>query len=163
MTKKSVNKIRQPQYSENPGKPAGFWIRVTAALIDRLTAILISMVAIIAIYHHLSLNDFVVNLIWYAYSTIFIIIFTCMSQFKGSLGHYILGIQVVRPDGERIGIIRSLIRYFAEGISQLILGIGYLMIPFTAHKRALHDFICDTRVVYRQSANQHVLIEANHE
>ena len=39
--------------------------------------------------------------------------------------------------------------FFAEMLSGMILGIGYLMAAFDDEKRALHDRICDTRVVRR--------------
>jgi uncharacterized RDD family membrane protein YckC len=38
-------------------------------------------------------------------------------------------------------------RHFAEMLSGILLGIGYLMIAFDDEKRALHDRICDTRVI----------------
>jgi uncharacterized RDD family membrane protein YckC len=53
----------------------------------------------------------------------------------------------VRPDGEKISYARACGRGFAELVSSIILGIGYLMVVFDEEKRALHDRICDTRVV----------------
>jgi uncharacterized RDD family membrane protein YckC len=57
------------------------------------------------------------------------------------------GLRVVRPDGEKISYARACGRTFAEVVSSLILMIGYLMVIFDDEKRALHDRICDTRVV----------------
>ena len=39
-------------------------------------------------------------------------------------------------------------RYFAQWVSALILMIGYFMAAIDEQKRALHDRICDTRVVH---------------
>lgn len=64
-------------------------------------------------------------------------------------GKMAIGIKVVRSDGERISLARSVGRYFATILSSLILCIGYLMAAFTERKQALHDMLCDTVVVDR--------------
>ncbi len=40
-------------------------------------------------------------------------------------------------------------RYFANTLSGMTLGVGYVLIVFDDQKRALHDYICDTRIVYK--------------
>ena len=62
-------------------------------------------------------------------------------------GKMLIGIKVVRSDGENISFLRAVARYFATIPSGILLGIGYLMAGFTARKQALHDMICDTVVV----------------
>lgn len=62
-------------------------------------------------------------------------------------GKMALGLRVVSASGERISYARALGRYFAEILSGMILGLGYLMAAFDDQKRALHDRICDTRVI----------------
>jgi uncharacterized RDD family membrane protein YckC len=62
-------------------------------------------------------------------------------------GKMALGLKVVRPDGSPIGMGRSFGRHFAKILSYIILLIGYIMAGFDSEKRALHDLICDTRVV----------------
>ena len=42
---------------------------------------------------------------------------------------------------------RALGRYFAKILSAAICGIGYIMAAFDEEKRALHDRICNTRVI----------------
>ena len=64
-------------------------------------------------------------------------------------GKMAIGIKVVRSNGERITLARSIGRYFATILSSLILCIGYLMAAFTDRKQALHDMLCDTVVVDR--------------
>jgi uncharacterized RDD family membrane protein YckC len=54
---------------------------------------------------------------------------------------------VVRPNGGPIDLPRAVGRYFAKILSGIILLIGYIMAGFDGEKRALHDMICDTRVV----------------
>jgi uncharacterized RDD family membrane protein YckC len=50
-------------------------------------------------------------------------------------------------EGDRVSFARAVGRHFAKYISGLILGIGYIMAGFDEQKRALHDRICDTRVI----------------
>jgi len=72
-------------------------------------------------------------------------------QFGATLGKMAVGIKVVRTDGSGVGWGTSIGRYFMKIVSGLILGIGYIMAGFDDEKRALHDRVCDTRVVYKRS------------
>jgi uncharacterized RDD family membrane protein YckC len=56
-------------------------------------------------------------------------------------------IKVVMADGGKVSFARAIGRHFAKFISGMILGIGYIMAGFDDQKRALHDRICDTRVI----------------
>jgi uncharacterized RDD family membrane protein YckC len=58
-----------------------------------------------------------------------------------------MGLKVVRADGSPVSIGLAFGRYFAKMLSGFILLIGYIMAAFDAQKRALHDMICDTRVI----------------
>lgn len=62
-------------------------------------------------------------------------------------GKMALGLKVLRSDGSKLSVGRIIGRNFAQGLSGLILGIGYLMVIFDEEKRSLHDRICDTRVI----------------
>jgi uncharacterized RDD family membrane protein YckC len=68
-------------------------------------------------------------------------------KFGATPGKMALGLKVVRPDGSGIQAGRAVGRYFAKMLSAIILYIGYIMAGFDAEKRALHDMICDTRVI----------------
>ena len=57
------------------------------------------------------------------------------------------GIKIVTADGGKVTYLRACARHFAEFLSAIILGIGYLMVAFDREKRALHDHICNTRVI----------------
>ena len=57
-------------------------------------------------------------------------------------------LKVLRADGlDRISFLRASGRLLARYISILTFMIGYLIQPFNARKRALHDFLCGTVVV----------------
>lgn len=66
---------------------------------------------------------------------------------EGTPGKRLLGLRVVRADGSRLGVARSLGRFWAEQLTGLTFFAGYVMAAFDDEKRALHDYMCDTRVV----------------
>jgi uncharacterized RDD family membrane protein YckC len=70
-----------------------------------------------------------------------------ISRFEATPGKMALGLKLVRSDGSRLSTGRIIGRYFAELISSITLLIGYIMAGFDSEKRALHDRICDTRVI----------------
>lgn len=63
-------------------------------------------------------------------------------------GKMALGLRVIRADDGPISPMLALGRHFALWVSAFILMIGYIMAAFDPEKRALHDRICETRVVY---------------
>lgn len=70
-----------------------------------------------------------------------------IGKFAATPGKMICGLKVVMSDGTPVSYSRAIGRYFAEWLSGLTMGIGYIMAAFDDEKRALHDRICDTRVV----------------
>jgi uncharacterized RDD family membrane protein YckC len=76
-----------------------------------------------------------------AYETFFLV------RYAATPGKMALGLKVVRPDGSKLDTGRAVGRYFSKLLSAMILYIGYIMAGFDSQKRALHDIICDTRVV----------------
>jgi uncharacterized RDD family membrane protein YckC len=53
----------------------------------------------------------------------------------------------VSPDGGKISYMRAAGRYFAKILSGIILYIGFIMAFWDDEKKALHDIICQTRVI----------------
>jgi len=141
---------------------AGFWIRALARLIDGI--VLGSAQALIALLFFgtfgaqflpsvmrsapigLRLSfQFLSYAIAIAYETVLL-------RYQGAtLGKMALGLKVVRSNGESLGWGISLGRYFMYIVSGIILLIGYIMAGFDNEKRALHDRVCDTRVIYKRS------------
>lgn len=70
-------------------------------------------------------------------------------KFGATPGKMALSLKVVRPNGGPIDFGRAVGRYFAKMLSGIILYIGYIMAGFDSEKKALHDMICDTRVIRR--------------
>jgi uncharacterized RDD family membrane protein YckC len=78
----------------------------------------------------------------------YVIYFT--GKYGATPGKMACKIEVIRPDGSRLTYGRATGRYFAEILSSLTLGVGYIMVAFDEEKRALHDRVADTRVVRKQ-------------
>ncbi len=131
----------------------GFWIRFVAKFIDGVITNVASSAVSIALNLALGAveaqNDFLIMglnygvglLLGITYSTLFV------GAFAATPGKMVFGLKIVRPDGDRVTYARAFARHFAEMLSGLILGIGYIIAAFDDEKRALHDRICDTRVV----------------
>ena len=143
---------------------AGFWIRVLAALIDSVILGTVSSIIEYAMFPAMltttpiapgtnpleALGPAFARAGW-AILASSLVSMTYSTWFVGALGAtpglMALGLKIVRPDGSAVGYGRALGRYFATILSTLIFGIGYLMVAFDSEKRALHDMICDTRVI----------------
>jgi uncharacterized RDD family membrane protein YckC len=69
-----------------------------------------------------------------------------------TLGMAAVGLRVVRSEGGRIGAGRAVIRVLVLPLSFLVFCIGFLLIVLRADRRALHDLIAGTAVVYAWDA-----------
>lgn len=142
---------------------AGFWIRFLARVIDgtilgmaglilRLPLMLMLGVGIGRGYSPFGMTpalgatmgvSLLVNLaLGMAYEVYFV------STRGATPGKMALGLKIIRADGSPVPPGLALGRYFAHWISGAILFIGYIMAGFDSQKRALHDRICETRVIY---------------
>jgi uncharacterized RDD family membrane protein YckC len=64
-------------------------------------------------------------------------------------GKMALGLRVINADGSReITYGKAFGRYFAKWLGYLTFYIGFMMAGWDDEKRALHDRICATRVIY---------------
>jgi uncharacterized RDD family membrane protein YckC len=69
-----------------------------------------------------------------------------------TLGMAVLGVRVVAAGGRQAGPRRAVIRTLAFPLSFLLLGLGFTGILFQRDRRALHDMIAGTAVVYAWDA-----------
>ncbi len=129
------------------GTPAGLWIRLAAFLID--FAAHVGMVILLFIL--LNLYEAIMGPpSAFARAVLIIAYFTALVWIEvTSPGKRALGLQILRPNGSRVGLGRKFCRFLAYTLSVLTLYIGFLMIAFRKDKRGLHDLICDTVVVHR--------------
>ena len=72
-------------------------------------------------------------------------------KYGATVGKMACGLRVVTPNGGKVSYGVACGRFFAEILSGLILYIGYIMVAFDEEKRALHDRICNTRVIRRRA------------
>jgi uncharacterized RDD family membrane protein YckC len=138
---------------------AGFWIRFAAKFIDGIVIGAVNMLISLG-FTFLAMRSisggsagmglglqvlawFVQMFVQGSYTVYF------LGKFGATPGKMACKIKVVRADGSPISTGRALGRFFGEMLSGLILGIGYLMVAFDDEKRALHDRLCDTRVIYK--------------
>lgn len=132
---------------------AGFWIRVGAKIIDGILLRLIGMGLGFVVGLVMKSSDprsasvavMCSALLGIAVQVAYEVFF--LGKFGATLGKMAVKVKVVRSNGEPITYLRALGRYFAQILSGLLLGIGYLMVAWDPEKRALHDRICDTRVI----------------
>ncbi len=136
--------------SSSIGKPAGFWIRFGAYLIDviiliTIEAILAALLQLDYFSDELGIFDLLSLLIDALYFSL------AVGIWGTTLGKRALRLYVIRVDDSKVGIGRAFARYLSYFVSVITIGIGFLMIAFRRDKRGLHDLICDTQVVKRHS------------
>lgn len=64
-----------------------------------------------------------------------------------TIGKMALGIKVLRPNGQRVGIWRAALRLVGYFFSTITLFAGFVMAATNPQKKALHDRLADTIVV----------------
>jgi uncharacterized RDD family membrane protein YckC len=69
-----------------------------------------------------------------------------------TFGMAVFGVRVVRDDGTDASWRQAVVRTLALPLSFLLCGLGFLGILLGAHRRALHDVIARTAVVYSWDA-----------
>jgi uncharacterized RDD family membrane protein YckC len=141
---------------------AGFWIRFVAKFIDGLVlGIPVGIIVLVGIMAMggfaavtrrgqdmaflIPLGQLVLQLVVTGLTVIYNAVLVGM--WGTTLGKKACGLAVVKADGGRISHGRAWGRAFAEIVSGLVCYIGYIIAGFDEQKRALHDHMCDTRVV----------------
>ena len=128
------------------GKPAEFRIRMGAALLDWLIIGLPFLLVAILVGTFLG-----AGIGWLALLGLGAVYFTMgVSVWSATLGKRYVDISVLRKDGSKVGLIRAFSRWLCSFLSYYLLFVGVLMVAIRRDKRALHDLICDTVVVYRR-------------
>jgi uncharacterized RDD family membrane protein YckC len=157
---------------------AGFWIRFAAKILDGLILgfVLVVPLVIFIIYamgnatssssspfhlesdHSLhaagSAAGLVGNLLGFLFQFVFIAANAIyagffVGKYGATPGKMACKLIVVDVNGAPISYGRAFGRGFAEIVSRLVCNIGYIIAAFDGQKRALHDHICSTRVIYK--------------
>ena len=138
--------------------PAPFWPRAAAWLMDR--AILFALFLLprsLCFFYRLAAGTAAApvffrftaaDIFFWALTAVYFTAFTFLSG--ATPGKRAMGLEVLRTDGGRLSFLTCLYRETVGRYLSSILLIGYLMAAVDPRKRALHDRICDTQVVYTQ-------------
>lgn len=122
---------------------AGFWRRFAASFVDGIFLAIVGGLIGFTIG-----RDFLVT---FSLSTILGLLYFGVfdsSEMMGSPGKALLGIVVATEDThQRLTFKKAIIRHLLKNLSWLIIGIGYLMQPFTKKRQTLHDMMVETIVV----------------
>lgn len=134
-----------------------FGVRFGAKLLDFVVLWVVNMVMSMVFFGALGLRRgvpidsgfFALQLGFFALEVLvnasYVIFF--LGRYGATLGKMAVKLRVVNPDGSKLTWGKAVGRYFAEIVSGLTLGIGYIMAGFDPERRALHDRIAATRVI----------------
>jgi uncharacterized RDD family membrane protein YckC len=142
------------------GKDAGFASRFTAFAVDlgvSLGVFLLALAAVSFAARVLTGQDISWNKgdtwVVIAYAAWAFLYFACSWAASGrTAGMALLGVRVVTDDGTDAGGRRAVVRTLAFPLSFLFLGLGFAGIVLGGRRRALHDVIAGTAVIYSWDA-----------
>jgi uncharacterized RDD family membrane protein YckC len=160
-----AHKLREGVNVGGAVRYGGFWIRFVAILIDGAVMVTVSMmlsavstlvffsggaggragamVALSGAYLAVQGVLFLVNLaIGISYQVYF------LTHYSATPGKLALRLKVIPAKGGPVSAPLAIGRFFAQYLSMLTMGIGYIMAGLDTQKRALHDRICETRVIH---------------
>jgi uncharacterized RDD family membrane protein YckC len=154
-----VQKLKEGVSVAGQMEYAGFWIRLAAKIIDGIILGVVNMALYIPAAFLMAppskpsagtmvLFIAVQLIVMFLQITIGAVYTTwLLGRYGATVGKMACRLKVVTADGNKISYLRALGRHFAEWISGMILLVGYIMAAFDGQKRALHDHICNTRVI----------------
>lgn len=169
----STPPLLSPAQATSPGPAtmpqpyAGFWRRVLAYLIDMGVLSLVNVVIVLFVVAPVTthLDGRIQNEVLPRYQSLLsgLVLYTLpsaamfllvwpyfaileSSRLQGTLGKFVVGLQVTNKKGERASFIRANWRYFVKLFSYLT-GVGFLMAAVTKRKQALHDVLAGTLVI----------------
>ncbi|MCH4826989.1 MAG: RDD family protein [Planococcus sp. (in: firmicutes)] len=173
-TEKSAEMQGAKEFSQTPSyqevlfyerKPAGFWVRFWAYLIDLLVVAALTSILVKPVFALSGLET--TNMPWYGpfaivSAVIFYGYFVLMTKFFGqTVGKMIMGIRVVSLKSDNLSIVTLLFReWIGRFISVTILPL-YWIVGFTPLKQGVHDYIADTTVVHEDSFRKNKMLKKN--
>ena len=126
--------------SQSP-KYAGYWARMWAYNVDLL-------ILLLAYYlFSMIITDDTLLYITCLFTTILYHALFESSPWQATPGKRIMRIIVTDDSGEKISLVRGIIRFLLKLVSLLIFYIGFIMIGFHKKGKGLHDLISGTLVI----------------
>jgi uncharacterized RDD family membrane protein YckC len=160
-----THKLREGVAPTGAVRYGGFWIRFVAILIDGAILFTVSMLlnvigalffvkgagarapaAMVAYSGALLAYQGIMFLVNVTLGLSYTVFF--LTRYGATPGKMVLRLKVITTRGGPISAPLAVGRFFANYVSALTLGIGYIMAGIDEQKRALHDRVCDTRVIY---------------
>ncbi len=143
--------IGSPAYAPAPAayRPAGFWLRVVAQIIDEvwILAIAVGLTLVLGGIRSPTapfLLSFLIVLLYV------LVVLPCWAIFGATPGKALLGLRVVSGKRRKgLGFGLAFLRLCGMMVSFATFGLGFLMVAFTRDKRALHDHLAGTAVIRR--------------
>ena len=136
------------------GRPAGFWVRFLASIIDGVL-----LTVVFAVFWPLISGESALDY-WQStdlsggdhiqHSHQYPLLYRHCCEFGPPLlanDHF--GCTCSGLTGPKLELAGALGRYFAYVLSALPLGLGFIMVALRQDKRGLHDLVCDTVVIQR--------------
>ncbi len=164
----SETKLIEPKPQPSPlylPRPAGFFSRFEAFVVDLVILVIVQMVAsgfiqtIIKFFRLTGLisriqswlNNTTLDLA--VGSAVFAIFVVAYYTFFWTLlgytpGKALLGLKVVHKDLKRISFFRALLRFFCYWVSAIPIFLGYFWILWDSKRQGWHDKIAGTQVMY---------------
>ena len=131
-------------------RPAGFWIRVVAALLDFAVFGLVKLsLGALAAGMWRATDDALgvhgtIATCTMLFAALYVIV---LHSLEGqTIGKLLVRVRVVGLDGAPPPLGASVLRVFAYGASLVPFGMGFVMAGLRGDRRALHDLLAGTRV-----------------
>jgi uncharacterized RDD family membrane protein YckC len=147
-------------YANDQFESAGFWIRFCASFVDGLIVALIWVALSMAFTWYIGADGVRENrqVVSGFLRLVLVVVgwLYCAMQESGTHrstpGKRLFNITVTDMAGNQLSFMRASGRHFGKIISQVTLGIGYLMMLFTTNRQCLHDLMSGC-VVLKQKWN----------
>jgi len=151
MTARNEQPVQETLY----GQYAGFVPRFLAFAIDRviITAIILAVVVFIGFLIQSlrpgeltsQIASFIIAVFVFSFDAVYCVTFWLLAG--QTPGKAILGVRIVRTDGERIQFWPAVVRWLGYMVSS-VLFLGYFWILVDSRRQAWHDELAGTLVIY---------------
>lgn len=144
-------------YDALEGRVAGFWSRAVAFSTDLVIIVLLAAaIVFVANAFETILQRFLPNRQFYLIDSVFYIVPVVIGIYYigfwsltgATIGKWLLGLRVVLADGTPPTLLRSAIRFIGYAVSAIVFFLGYLWVLVDDERRAWHDDMAGTWVVY---------------
>lgn len=140
-----------PLEAPPPARPAGFWLRAGAVLLDYVFLVILMAVAQTAssvIWGEAGRTSRVLNAALTAFRWFLPLLYPVLFHWLWgqTMGKMVVSARVVALDGGALSFPRALGRGLAWLLSALPLGAGFVVAAVRRDRRALHDLLAGTRV-----------------